>query len=461
MLFFDTELFTCPVVPPTTEVLATADLDVVENSDALLTNPDTAAFIDANKICDTTEEVLSVADLDVTENSDALLSNPDTAAFIDANKICDTTEEVLAVADLDVTANSDALLSNPDTAAFIDANKICDTTEEVLAVADLDVTANSDALLSNPDTAAFIDANKICDTTEEVLAVADLDVTANSDALLSNPDTAAFIDANKICDTTEEVLAVADLDVTANSDALLSNPDTAAFIDANKICDTTEEVLAVADLDVTANSDALLSNPDTAAFIDANKTCPTPLNTANPIKTGQTTSYASGDDGDLEEGRLTSFTALDFTNVFSNTNRFTDELGGQTYTNDIVIDWATYNQVAETVYGWIRTTSAANWANALTGAAATSISTFTTGWYLPNAKELYCLWNHGTIGGFNYAPFGHNIECWTSTTRPDNTLQAFSCFGPTGEFPIIRQTKTNSRAYMPTRLFTWNGSSLT
>jgi len=64
---------------------------------------------------------------------------------------------------------------------------------------------------------------------------------------------------------------------------------------------------------------------------------------ATLMKTGQTTSYRTGDDGDLEAGRATSFTVLESNNPFGNTNRFTDELGGQTYTNNIVIDWSTYD----------------------------------------------------------------------------------------------------------------------
>jgi len=63
---------------------------------------------------------------------------------------------------------------------------------------------------------------------------------------------------------------------------------------------------------------------------------------ATLMKTGQTTSYRTGDDGDLEAGRETNFTTLRRRNPFANLNRFTDELGGQTYTNNIVIDWSTY-----------------------------------------------------------------------------------------------------------------------
>ena len=92
--------------------------------------------------------------------------------------------------------------------------------------------------------------------------------------------------------------------------------------------------------------------------------------TAQLMKTGQTTSYRTGDDGDIEAGRLTSFTTLAENNPFGNTNRFTDELGGTTYTKNIVIDWSTYN--GTNVLGYYRiATVVADW-NAAIDAAAES-----------------------------------------------------------------------------------------
>jgi hypothetical protein len=47
--------------------------------------------------------------------------------------------------------------------------------------------------------------------------------------------------------------------------------------------------------------------------------------------------------------------------INTTTSRFTDELGGQTYTNDIVLDWSTWN--GSTLLGWYRVadTSVMNW----------------------------------------------------------------------------------------------------
>lgn len=63
-------------------------------------------------------------------------------------------------------------------------------------------------------------------------------------------------------------------------------------------------------------------------------------------KTG-TTSIISGDDGDIQMGRLSNFTTLDFTNPYGNTIRFTNDLGGLVFdgsdgsTADYVVDNAT------------------------------------------------------------------------------------------------------------------------
>ena len=61
-----------------------------------------------------------------------------------------------------------------------------------------------------------------------------------------------------------------------------------------------------------------------------------------PLKTGWTTPQFANDDGVLQRGRDVDFFTLESNNAFGNTNRFTDELGGQAYFNDIVLDWSTF-----------------------------------------------------------------------------------------------------------------------
>lgn len=136
----------------------------------------------------------------------------------------------------------------------------------------------------------------------------------------------------------------------------------------------------------------------------------------NPLKTGQTTSYRTGDDGDLEKGRLPTFTTLTCDNPFGNTNRFTDELGGQTYTNNLVCDWATGLM-------WYRTLSAlATWNTAIDNAEASTQASYTD-WRIPNMTEMISIANMGVSGGLDYSPFNQaalasNAFLWTSTTAP-------------------------------------------
>lgn len=186
------------------------------------------------------------------------------------------------------------------------------------------------------------------------------------------------------------------------------------------------------------------------------------LTTAKLMKTGQTTSYRTGDDGDLERGRNTSFTVLAENNVFGNTNRFTDELGTQTYTKNIVIDWSTYD--GATVLGWRRTDNGGNitWNNAIDGALLVSIAPFTSGWRLPNFMEFLSIIRYESPSGIAYAPFSLNYigYFWTSTTNIRNTLQAFTI----NQFDLLfspqNKTSVTNFRYIPCRTFTVTGTTL-
>jgi len=146
---------------------------------------------------------------------------------------------------------------------------------------------------------------------------------------------------------------------------------------------------------------------------------------ATLTKTGQTVSYRTGDDGDLEAGRATSFTILGSKNPFNTFDRFTDELGGFTYANNIVIDWSTYN--GSTVLGYYRiATVAASWNAAIDAALALSIGTFTSGWRMPNKLEMESICNYGTAFILNYSPFNLNATIWISTTYLATTTLAYT-----------------------------------
>lgn len=184
--------------------------------------------------------------------------------------------------------------------------------------------------------------------------------------------------------------------------------------------------------------------------------------TAKLMKTGQTTSYRTGDDGDIEAGRATSFTVLAENNPFGNTNRFTDELGGQTYTNRIRIDWNTYD--GSTVLGYYQLASPLlqTWAQAIDWAYLLTVSTFTTGWRLPNINELMNLMNWSLSANLNYTPFSlASISHWTSTTNNNDTTSALIVISNSTN-SILNYSKTNTRnTYFAVRNFTVTGTTLT
>lgn len=191
--------------------------------------------------------------------------------------------------------------------------------------------------------------------------------------------------------------------------------------------------------------------------------------TAKLMKTGQTTSYRTGDDGDIEAGRDVDFFTLAENNPFGNTNRFTDELGGQTYANNIVIDWSTYD--GSTVLGWCRLVNGGidnndkTWNNSIDGALSLNIGGY-TGWYLPNIMQIFSILNLFTTGHrLGYAPFLlTSTYIWASTPNPQNIDQAFRIDNPTillSPVGISGKGASNSFRFIACRDFTVTGTTLT
>jgi len=182
---------------------------------------------------------------------------------------------------------------------------------------------------------------------------------------------------------------------------------------------------------------------------------------ATLMKTGQTTSYRTGDDGDLEVGRATNFFTLPSNNPFGNTNRFTSELGTQTYTNNIVIDWSTYS--GNTVLGYNRVSIATSrtWAAQIDFALAFSVGTYTSGWRLANCLEYANIFNfdHVTYGasGLNYPPFNNSVTSnhWTSTSRDATFAYARA------NRELFLDNVVNNRSGIVCRTFTVTGTTLT
>ena len=182
--------------------------------------------------------------------------------------------------------------------------------------------------------------------------------------------------------------------------------------------------------------------------------------TATLMKTGQLISYRAGDDGDLEAGRDVDFFTLAENNPFGNTNRFTDELGGSTYTNNIVIDWSTYN--GTNVLGYYRTVLAnAIWDTQIDNCLAVSIGGFTSGWRLWNAIEAINVVNFTSSILLNFAPMniaGFGGYCHTSTNF--NASLAMKLYAQSGLVYFDTDGKSNAGAGVAVRTFTVTGTIL-
>jgi hypothetical protein len=192
----------------------------------------------------------------------------------------------------------------------------------------------------------------------------------------------------------------------------------------------------------------------------------TPRSTATLMRTAQTTVYRTGDDADTSsEGRDTDFFTLDSAPLHNNgaatlnttTNRFTDELGGQTYANDIVLDWSTWNGSTLLGYSRVNIATGNNWEQAIDNSLTYSLGTFTTNWRLSNIKEIVNILNYQNTRTtlLDYAPLNLSSSgrvYWSSTTIVGTTTAVYS-FSNTGL--IVQQTKTSSAffTYIPVRTF--------
>jgi len=246
---------------------------------------------------------------------------------------------------------------------------------------------------------------------------------------------------------------IVEIDLLSGSDTIQTISDSVITLkDSANATISTTNVKATDAQNITAPDATIKINNRTFGTAKSNETKNFSLTTAKLMATGQTTSFATGDDGNLQQGR--SFTTLLENNPFGNTNRFTALNGTQTYTNNIVLDWSTWD--GQTVLGWYRIPlgSAITWANALSGANAFSIIGY-SGWRLPNINELMSIGIFSQIDMYNYAPFNIlNKIIWTSTTALGNTLNAYRT-PSTGFMTNGLKSATNSnQCYIPCRNFT-------
>ena len=228
----------------------------------------------------------------------------------------------------------------------------------------------------------------------------------------------------------------------------------------------------MADYSTHNPQDIILLNKIKDELVELNKLAPSLLDSgsepkgAMPLQTGQTTSYATGDDGNLKRGRLVDYTTLPYNNGFGTTDRFTDVLGGQTFTSNIVIDWSTWDGGTD-VLGYILSNRSdignitQDWATWMAGQPYT-----TDGfgdWYITNAREMLSIFDYGGQHGLGDYPFYQGFtgsdSFWTSTTYHMNTLHGF--YKDRYRTNLSSGQKITARKTIFIRQFTWDGASLT
>lgn len=174
-------------------------------------------------------------------------------------------------------------------------------------------------------------------------------------------------------------------------------------------------------------------------------------------KTGQTTSFATSDDGATQRGRLTSFLVLASNNPFGNTNRFTNKTGGQTYTNSVAYDWSTYDGSTVLAYYW----GDQNYRNFTNSCSANIASTFDglTGWYLWNIHEAVNIFNFSLLGNFmlNYPPFSTSRRYFITSTSISSQVIGLDAAGVSFTTAL---SKTNTNQGIWVRVCTVNGTTI-
>jgi len=267
----------------------------------------------------------------------------------------------------------------------------------------------------------------------------------NGDARVSNSDDSYDVNVASGGD-----LELPDENITLNSGAFLNKPS---------VKDQDIELVDTSDAPITP--DSVVGNK---IVVDTSAGCVS--KGLLPLKTGQTTSYATNDDGDLQRGRLVDYRTLPYNNGFGNTERFTDELGGQTFTNNIIIDWSTWDG-GTNVNGYILSDNSDsnsgtnNWSTWMSGQPYTTAGF--GNWYVVNASEINNLFNYELTASLNGYPFYQGAtgsdKYYTSTTNANNTSQAL--YKDRYRENLDRANKNSSHRAMWVRTFNWDGASLT
>jgi hypothetical protein len=205
---------------------------------------------------------------------------------------------------------------------------------------------------------------------------------------------------------------------------------------------------------------------------------------ATLMKTGQTTSYRTGDDGDLEQGRELNFFNLDSNNTFGNLKRFTGITGGYqdetdslfydkdgisttealALPSDIVIDWSTNGLPSDKVLGYKRTPqTSGTWNNIIDNNTGITHATFTN-WNVWNLRQYTNIVSIGNASTNQFSiPFtALNSESymWNSSTDAGNTSNAWLITKEPGQYYRTFSKVGTSQKTVIVRTFTVTGTTL-
>lgn len=198
-----------------------------------------------------------------------------------------------------------------------------------------------------------------------------------------------------------------------------------------------------AHVDVTIN---------TAAFVPVG---------AKLLKTNQTTSYNSNDDGATQRGRGASFLVLPSNNPFGNTNRFTNKTGGTTYpVNKVTYDWSTFDGSTVLAYYFGDMNSTRTLANQCDQYVNTTYDGL-RGWYLTNMQEMINILDWGRIANYqlNYPPFNTTNRYFWVSTQAAGTGGVATDLAALGIFTST--TKTNTLYGIWVRVCNVSGTTIT
>ena len=178
------------------------------------------------------------------------------------------------------------------------------------------------------------------------------------------------------------------------------------------------------------------------------------------LTTGQTTSFATGDDASVPYGREANFLTLSSNNPAGNTFRFTDTLLGQTFTSGVAIDWAYRDDVNELVVGWQigDNGSNINWEDAIDYCLSLILDTYTD-WNLPNSNLIDTLKSTIYSRTLNYTPFSvtGNVSFWSSSTL-EGVLTTYAANLPNrlyGTLGAVSKTSTSGMRAKAYRVYTY------